>query len=71
MEAYLSFSQILVASLLIVCILVQVKGMGTGLFGGGESTFRTRRGSERTVFRLTIALGILFVIVSILSFQLR
>jgi len=39
-----------------------------GIFGGtGESAFRTRRGVERTLFRFTIILVVVFVIVSMLS----
>ncbi|MCX5995222.1 MAG: preprotein translocase subunit SecG [Chloroflexi bacterium] len=42
-------------------------GLG-GIFGGsGESAFRTRRGFEKTLFRFTIALVVVFVILCILS----
>ena len=69
MASYLHYSQILVSILLIVTILLQVRGLGTGLFGSAESTFRTRRGVERTLFRFTIVLAVLFVLISILSFR--
>ena len=70
MEPYLNFSQILVAVMLIITVLLQVRGLGSGLFGSAESTFRTRRGLEQTLFRLTIVLGIALVVISIASFEL-
>ena len=70
MESYLVFSQIFVSVLLIATVLLQVRGLGSGLFGNAESTFRTRRGIEKTLFQLTIVLGVVFVIVSIVGFEL-
>ena len=70
METYLSFSQIFVSLLLILTVLLQVRGLGSGLFGSAESTFRTRRGVEKTLFQLTIALGVMFVLISIIGFEL-
>ena len=63
----LSFIQILISLLLIVTILVQVRGQGTGLFGSAEGSFRTRRGIEKTLFQFTIGLVAVFIIVSIVS----
>jgi len=48
-------------------ILLQVRGTGTALFGQGENSFRVRRGFERTLFRSTIILGVIFVIVAVLN----
>ena len=59
--------QILISSLLILFILVQVKGTGFGRVWGDTTSF-TRRGLERLVFRLTIVLSVLFIIVSALQF---
>jgi preprotein translocase subunit SecG len=55
--------------MIIVVILAQVRGGGLGgIFGGsGESAFRSRRGIERTLFRFTIALVVVFLVLSILS----
>lgn len=60
---------IIISVTLVVIVLAQVRGGGlSGIFGGsGESTFRTRRGFERTLFRFTIALIVVFVILCILS----
>ena len=66
--------QILTALVLIVAVLMQAKGAGLGnIFGGssGGDTFRTRRGVERLLFRGTIALMTLFIILSIAAVRLQ
>ena len=63
----LNIIQILVAILLVVIILLQVKGQGTGLFGAADNSFRTRRGLELQMFRFTIALIVVFLGLSIAS----
>lgn len=66
MPTYLIIAQILVAVALIAVILFQVKGGGLGgIFGQPDSVYRTRRGVEKSLFRLTIALVILFITLSI------
>ena len=67
MQVYLNITELIVAVTLILVILVQVKGAGTGLFGSAEGSFRTRRGVEKTLFQFTIALGVVFVLLSMLS----
>lgn len=64
---FLNVAQIIVSVALMVAILVQVKGEGLGGFFGGEGggIFRTRRGWEKTLFNFTIALGIVFFLVSL------
>ena len=63
--------QIFVSVLLVIVILEQVQGQGTGLFGSAESSFRTRRGLEKTLFQFTIGLIFVFIVVSILSASSR
>ncbi len=65
----LHIAQIIVSVLVIGIILAQAQGGGlSGIFGGGgESAFRTRRGIERTLFRFTIVLVVVFIILSIIS----
>ena len=63
----LNVVQILVSIILIVVILVQVRGQGSGLFGSAEASFRTRRGLELMLFRFTIFLIGLFLVISIIS----
>jgi len=68
----LNLLQIIVSVMLILAVLLQVKGSGFGAaLGGmtGGSTFRTKRGLERTLFQATILLVIVFIFVSFLSVQ--
>ena len=62
---FLSLAQILVSSLLIVLVLLQSKGTGFGAaLGGQDSTFRTKRGVQRTLHNVTIAIVALFLAIS-------
>lgn len=70
MDRSISFAVIFVVGLLVVSILLQVKGAGGGLFGGGEAQFRTRRGVEKTLFQITIGLAIVFVILALVNLKL-
>ena len=67
MQTYLHIAQILVSLLLIATVLMQVRGMGGGIFGPAQGSFRVRRGLEAFLFRFTIVLVVLFVLISILS----
>lgn len=70
MLTYFNVAQLIVAVVLIVVILLQVRGGGLGgIFGQPDSTFRTRRGVEKALFQFTIALVVLFVALSILSLR--
>lgn len=72
MPSYLIIAQILVAVALIVVIILQVKGGGLGgIFGQPDSVYRTRRGVEKTLFQMTIALAVLFVVLSILVISIK
>lgn len=63
MPTYLFVAQILIAIALIAAILFQLRGGGIGgIFGQADSVYRTRRGIESTLFKLTIVLSILLVI---------
>lgn len=56
------------AVLLIVVILLQQKGSGLGAaFGGSSNIFSTRRGIDKTLFQLTIALSVIFFGVAVAS----
>lgn len=72
MMTYLFIAQIIVAVVLTLVILSQVRGGGLGgIFGQPESVYRTRRGVEKTLFRLTIALAVFFIVLAILAVRLR
>jgi preprotein translocase subunit SecG len=65
---YVNVAEILVSILLIVLILMQTRGMGLAAgYSSDSSIFRTRRGFERTLFQLTIAVAVVFLILAILS----
>lgn len=68
----LPYIQIGLSALLIALVLLQKSGAGVGgAFGGGDSFssgFHTRRGFEKTIFRLTIIVGILFVASAFMAF---
>ena len=67
MQSYLNVVQIVLAIALIVTILFQVKGGGLGgIFGQQSGVYRTRRGVEKLLLRLTIVFVVIFVVVSVL-----
>jgi preprotein translocase subunit SecG len=63
---FINVAQIVVSILLTAVILMQAKGAGIGsAFGGSTATsFRTRRGIEKTLFQLTIVLAVVFLAMS-------
>ena len=64
----LTVAQMILAAALIAAILLQQRGTGLGgAFGGEVTAYRSRRGIERTLYRLTIVLAVLFVVFSLLS----
>jgi preprotein translocase subunit SecG len=74
MSSFIYVAEIIICISLIGVILIQAKGSGGlgGIFGGAQSSggYRTRRGVEQTLFRLTIILAVIFVVVSALSTKL-
>jgi len=71
MQTYLNVAQIVLALALIFVILLQVRGGGLGgIFGQPDTVYRTKRGVEKTLFQLTIALVVLFVIISFMVLRL-
>jgi preprotein translocase subunit SecG len=70
MVTYLYIAQIVVAVALTLVALLQVKGGGLGgIFGQADTVYRTKRGVEKTLFQLTIALVVIFVVLSIVSLR--
>jgi preprotein translocase subunit SecG len=64
MKVSVTVIQIIVAVILSGLILIQAKGTGLGrTFGQG--TYHSKRGVEFVVFRLTILMAVVFVIVSV------
>ena len=68
MVTYFNIAEIIISIVLVLVLLVQTRGAGFGgTFNSDSSVFRTRRGIEKTLFQLTIALAVVFVVISILS----
>ncbi|MFH0912469.1 MAG: preprotein translocase subunit SecG [Patescibacteria group bacterium] len=64
--------QAVLAILLMVSILLQSRGASLGEAWGGSSAFySTRRGADRTLFIITVVLGVLFVLIAIVSLFLQ
>ena len=70
MQTYLSVAQIVLSVALVLVILLQVRGGGLGgIFGQPDTVYRTKRGVEKTLFQLTIALVVLFIIISLVALR--
>jgi preprotein translocase subunit SecG len=70
MQTYLNVAQIVLAIALVAVILLQVRGGGLGgIFGQPDTVYRTKRGVEKILFQLTIALSVLLVVVSLVSLK--
>jgi preprotein translocase subunit SecG len=67
LPTYFLVAQILVSIALIATVLFQLRGGGIGgIFGQADSVYRTRRGIESTLFKLTIILAVVLVVLAIL-----
>ncbi|OHB18388.1 MAG: preprotein translocase subunit SecG [Parcubacteria group bacterium RIFCSPHIGHO2_01_FULL_45_26] len=65
LASFLPWVQIGLSVMLIILVLLQQTDASMGAaFGasGGEGVARTRRGFERTIFQISIVVGILFVV---------
>lgn len=62
MGRYLDVALIITSIALIASVILQSKGAGLGGLTGGDSggIFTARRGIEKTLFRVTIVLSVLF-----------
>ena len=70
MDVAFQVAAIVLAVVLIILIMLQVKGGALGALLGGDAgggIARTRRGLEKTLFQVTVALSALFLAISILA----
>lgn len=68
MESYLYVAMIILAIVLIAVFLLQVRGGGLGgIFGQQTGMYRTKRGIEKTLFRFSIVLMVIFIIITIIA----
>ena len=67
MPTYFLIAQTLISVALIATVVFQLRGGGIGgIFGQADSVYRTRRGIESTLFKLTIILAVMLVILATL-----
>jgi preprotein translocase subunit SecG len=73
MGLYLHIGLIITSVALIVSVILQSKGAGLGNLGGADtgSVFTARRGIEKTLFYVTIALAVLFFVLTVLELLLN
>ncbi|HZQ11033.1 MAG TPA: preprotein translocase subunit SecG [Anaerolineae bacterium] len=68
MLTVINIVQIIVSVTLIAILLLQIKGEGiAGVFGGDNPVYHQRRGLEATLYNLTIALSVIFLVLSLIS----
>ncbi len=71
MKTFLLFLQIIVSISLVLVILIQAKGSGlSGVFGGENSIYRSKRGVEKILVYITIALSITFFALSLIQIKI-
>jgi preprotein translocase subunit SecG len=66
-KVYLDIGMIITSIALIASVILQSKGAGLGGLTGGDSgsIFTARRGIEKTLFRITIILSVIFFILAV------
>lgn len=63
---WLNIALMIIGVALTIAILLQNRSAGmSGAFGGGAEGFHIRRGSEKTIFRTTVILAILFLVIAL------
>ena len=68
MQQYLLVAQIVVSILLVICISLQQRGTALGsAFGGGGESYSSRRGLQKNIFYITIALTVIFAVLGIVN----
>lgn len=66
MKDALRLAQLLLSMSLVILILMQSRGTSLGsVFGQEGSVFHTRRGAERVLFNVTIAVAVGFLAISL------
>jgi preprotein translocase subunit SecG len=69
LRTFIDLAQIVLAITLIVLVLLQAKGNSASAFFNREAatTYRTRRGVERTILQATIAIAVIFCLLSLFN----
>jgi preprotein translocase subunit SecG len=68
-SVYIDIGLIIISIALIASVVLQSKGAGLGGLTGMDTggVFAARRGLEKTLFRITLVLSIVFFLLAILS----
>jgi preprotein translocase subunit SecG len=68
-EIYIDIALIITSIALIASVILQSKGAGLGGLTGADTggIFTARRGIEKTLFRVTIGLSVIFFLLDIIS----
>jgi len=69
--SWLLILQIIVSLLLLFSILIQANGTSVGRAFGGNTSYHTKRGAEKTLFVATIILSIVFIALSLLNLTIN
>jgi preprotein translocase subunit SecG len=66
---YIDIALIITSIALVISVILQSKGAGLGNLTGVDSggVFAARRGLEKTLFKITIVLSVIFFILAVLS----
>lgn len=69
MRIAMDLAQVVLGLTLVILVLLQAKGNSASAFFSREAstTYRTRRGIERTLLQATIIIGIIFSLLSLLN----
>ncbi len=72
MNTILLIIQILLSVALVGVILMQSQGSGMGSsFGGGGEFYRSRRGIEKVLLKVTVIIAVLFLLSSLANILIR
>jgi len=72
MKPVLLTLNIIVSVIIVVLILIQGRGAGLGsAWGGGGEAFQTRRGIEKFTLQATVALIVVFLLLSVINFFVK
>ncbi len=71
MDPFLALGQIVLSAGVVASILLQSRGAGlSSAFGGDSAVYRSRRGIEKTLYRFTIGITIVWVVFSFAAYAL-
>lgn len=71
-DMYVDIALIVTSLVLIVSVIIQNKGVGLGGLTGGDmgGVVSKRRGIEKTLYYITIGLGVVFILLSLLAVRI-